>query len=164
MPSSASAIRREVKRFSQFLEEVHTGLERAIDGLENVELNWRPSRSSNSIGNLLKHIIGSQAFWIHHVVGGKVTDRVRSAEFEVKDFNISDLRKELSQVRKLTNLILEKLTDAELDEMRSYWSQLAQCEKQVSVYWCLFHVIEHSAQHIGQIFYARKMYVDLQSS
>ncbi|MFW9986659.1 MAG: DinB family protein [Candidatus Odinarchaeota archaeon] len=163
MSKSASGARREVERFSQFLEEVHSGLERAIDGLENVELNWRPSPSSNSIGNLLKHIIGSQAFWIHHVVGGMVTDRVRSAEFEVKDFDTSDLRKELSDVRKKTNLVLEKLTDAELEQMRSYWSQLAQCEKQVSVYWCLFHVIEHSALHIGQIFYARKMYVDLQS-
>jgi uncharacterized damage-inducible protein DinB len=163
MSKSGSGARREVERLSQFLEEVHTGLERAIDGLENVELNWRPSLSSNSVGNLLKHIIGSQAFWIHHVVGGKVTDRVRSAEFEAKDFDTSDLRKELSRVRKVTNLILEKLTDAELDKMRSYWSQLAQREKQVSVYWCLFHVIEHSAQHIGQIFYARKMYADLQS-
>ncbi|MFQ5820138.1 MAG: DinB family protein [Candidatus Heimdallarchaeota archaeon] len=157
MSPHTSELSKNIDQITQFLEEVHATLERAIDGLENPELNWRPSSNSNTIGNLLKHIMGAEAFWIHHIVGGMETQRVRTSEFEVKEFQIIILREEIVHVKELTKKVLEKLTDEHLAELR------AARKKQPTVYWCLMNIIKHSAQHIGQIFYIRKMYSDLRN-
>lgn len=157
MSPCTSKPRKKIEQILLFLEEIHTTLERAIKGLENRELNWRPSPKSNTIGNLLKHIMGAEAFWIHHVVGGMETQRVRTSEFKVKEFQIINLREEIVHVKEMTKKVMEKLTDEQLAELR-----IAR-KKRTTVYWCLIHIIEHSAQHIGQIFYIRKMYADLRN-
>ena len=72
-----------------FIDRMHKRLDQAIEGLSPQEVNWRPSPSSNTIGNLLKHMNGLEAFWIHHVTGGMETQRDRASEFEVKEFPIS---------------------------------------------------------------------------
>lgn len=163
MSYRTSKLKKEIDKLLQFLKEVQTTLEQAIEGLENRELNWRPSPKSNTIGNLLKHIMGAEAFWIHHVVGRMETKRVRASEFEAREFQIIDLRKELANAREVTKKVLEELNDDQLSELRQYWSQRAERQMKTTVYWCLMHIIEHTAQHIGQIFYIRKMYADLRN-
>jgi uncharacterized damage-inducible protein DinB len=161
LSSYAIKQRIEVERIEQILKEVHIKLEDSIKNLEDQELNWRPSQSSNSIGNLLKHIEGSEAFWIHHVVGGLESQRVRTSEFEIKDFNFKDLQNELIKTKRMTKKILIELYNEQLSESRTYWSQLTNQNRERTVYWCLMHSIEHSALHIGQIFYIRKLFKDL---
>lgn len=147
---------------NKFLDRVHMLMDRAIEGLSPEEMNWRPSPSSNTIGNLLKHITGSEAFWIHHVAGGLKTQRIRVLEFEIRDFPIDELLEEYSKVKKVSKRVIEKLTEEELAESHSFHSQMTSSgdKPQATVYWCLMHAIEHSSQHIGQIYYIRKMYAD----
>lgn len=159
MSPRTSKLRKNIEQITQFLGEVHATLELAIEGLENPELNWRPTLNSNTIGNLLKHITGAEAFWIHHVVGGMETKRDRASEFEIRKFQIIDLYEELDHVKEVTKKVLEELTDDHLSELRQFWSLRAEQKMQATIFWCLMHIIEHSAHHIGQIFYIRKMYV-----
>ncbi|MFX0168984.1 MAG: DinB family protein [Candidatus Hodarchaeota archaeon] len=161
MSIQSSEKRTKTERLTQFLNDASNRLEQAIDNLQDTELNWRPSPSSNSIGNLLKHIAGAETFWIHHVISGRETTRIRSTEFEVKEFHIADLREELTVVKNTTTKLLTKLADKDIDKTRTYWSQLANRQKKTTVHWAILHIIEHTAQHTGQIFYIRKMYADL---
>ncbi|MFX0014310.1 MAG: DinB family protein [Promethearchaeota archaeon] len=161
MSSNALKQRSEVVRIEQFLKEVHIELKDSIKNLEDRELNWRPSQSSNSIGNLLKHILGSEAFWIHHIVGGLESQRIRASEFTIEDFNFKNLQNELIKTKRMTKKVLIELNDEQLSELRTYWSQLTNQHRERTVYWCLMHSIEHSALHIGQIFYIRRLFRDL---
>ncbi len=154
-----SELRKNIEQITQFLGEVHTTLELVIESIENPELNWRPTHNSNTIGNLLKHIMGAEAFWIHHVVSSMETKRVRASEFEIREFQIIDLHEEFNHVKEVTNKVLEELTDDQLYELRQFWSRRVEKKMQATIFWCLMHIIEHTALHIGQIFYIRKMYV-----
>lgn len=148
---------------SHFIDRMHARLDQAIEGLTPQEVNWRPSPSSNTIGNLLKHMNGLEAFWIHHVAGGMETHRDRASEFEIRDFPMDELLEEYSRVREVTGRVIGGLTDEELAERRSFkspWDR-SEDEQNATVHWCLMHTIEASTQHIGQIFYIRKMYADL---
>ncbi|MFX0065134.1 MAG: DinB family protein [Candidatus Hermodarchaeota archaeon] len=155
-------LRKTIKSLAEFLDEVHESLERAIEGIKIQELNWRSSPNSNSIGNLLKHILGAEAFWIHHIIGGRETRRVRASEFETQEFQFNQLLEEFFQVKEQTKLVLAEVRDEQLIELRTYWSQLSNQTKETTVFWCLMHIIEHSALHIGQILFIRKMYGDSQ--
>ncbi len=143
-----------------FLQRNNTILDQAINGIEFPELNWRPSPTSNTIGNLIKHITGSESFWIHHVVGGYKTNRDRPSEFEKNEFQIINLREEMDNVHEITSNVLTNLTNEQLTEMRSYPSKQAAVDQNTTIHWCLMHVLEHTAQHIGQIFYIRKLYAE----
>ena len=153
--------RTETNELLRFLGEVRSNLNRAINGLEDTELNWRPSHNSNSIGNLLNHIAGAEGFWIHHIVGDMPTSRNRDSEFEVKDFHVADLVVTLDNVTRTTRAVLAELTDSDLDVQRTYWSNRTGQHKQATIRWCILHIIEHSALHIGQVFFIRKMYNDI---
>lgn len=146
-----------------FIDRMHIRLDQAIEGLTSKEVNWRPSPSSNTIGNLLKHMNGLEAFWIHHVVGGIETQRNRTSEFEIRDFPMDELLEEYRRVKVVTRRVITDLTEETLSELRSFKDPVAQSEDEqhTTVHWCLMHTIEASTQHIGQIFYIRKMYRDL---
>ena len=146
-----------------FIDRMHMRLDQAIEGLIPQEVNWRPSPSSNTIGNLLKHMNGTEAFWIHYVAGGMETQRDRASEFEIRDFPMEGLLEEYRQVKEVSRRVIEDLTEEELAESRSFKAPRTQSEDEqhTTVHWCLMHTIEASTQHIGQIFYIRKMYTDL---
>ena len=143
-----------------FLQRINAKLDQVINGIEFPELNWRHFRISNTIGNLIKHITGSESFWIHHVVGGYKTNRDRPSEFEKNEFQIINLREEIDNVHEITNNVLTNLTNEQLTEMYPMPPQWAAADQNTTIHWCLMHVLEHTAQHIGQIFYIRKLYAE----
>jgi len=49
--------------------------------------------------------------------------------------------------------VLSSLTEAQLDENRKWQDQM------VSVRWCILHVIEHTAQHIGHMQLTRQLWI-----
>lgn len=150
-----------IAHLQNFLKQIYSRLIHAIDNIDNTELNWRPSESSNSIGNLLTHMVGAEGFWIHHVVGGMKTDRVRQSEFEHKTFHIEELRFRIEEVQSQSLDIISRLSEHDLNTERSFWSNKEQREIAKPVHWCILHIIEHSGLHIGQIYYIRKMYSDI---
>jgi len=161
MTKSKSNRDTSVEHIQSFLKQIYSRLNQAIENINNAELNWRPSKSSNSIGNLLTHISGAEEFWLHHIIGGMKTDRVRQSEFDVKEFNIDELTSHIDKVHFQSLEIISRLSDHDLITERGFWSNLEQKEKLTTVYWCILHVIEHAGLHIGQIYFIRKMYSDI---
>ena len=145
---------------AKFFERIYSLLEQAIEGLENTELNWRPSPSSNTIGILLKHIAVAEVVLVHEVTGGQEKPPDRPDEFEMDHFQIEALREELAHVQATTKQILAELPEEEMTEARPIFARTLGREVQINVHWALMHAIEHAAQHIGQIFYIRKIYAE----
>ena len=78
--------RGRIEEHKRVYDQVHADLDRAIYVLNNLETNWQPSQSSNSIGNLLKHIVGAESFWLREVLNGIQIDRNRESEFSTKSW------------------------------------------------------------------------------
>jgi uncharacterized damage-inducible protein DinB len=150
-----------IKQLVEFIEgEVYAHLDRSIEGLTDGELNWDPSEHSNPIGVLLTHISGAESYWIHKIVGGIEVERVRAEEFLPKVNSTPEVMERIQEVREVTRTVLSELENSNLSQPRSFWSNSQERELETTVHWAIMHFIEHTALHVGQIFYARKLYAD----
>src|SRR5437667_327310 len=70
-----------VNTISQALESLHEDIFKAVDPLGDAEINWVHPQLSNTIGILLRHVAGSERYWIGEVVGGRAMHRKRETEF-----------------------------------------------------------------------------------
>src|SRR4051812_14408999 len=138
----------------QFLEDSRAFLtrdylpqiERSVAQLTTEQIWSRASDASNSVGNLMIHLAGSSRQWALETIGGKPTGRDRQSEFDRRDSIpterlISDLRAAVDEV----DGVLAALPAGSLLETR------ARHGEQLTVLWCVYHIVEHFALHTGQI-------------
>ena len=138
----------------QFLDESRAFLtrdylpkiERCVASLSEEQIWSRNNDASNSIGNLLLHLTGSSRYWAIEVIAGKPIGRVRQKEFDRREPIPSeqllvDLRAAVNEVDHL----LAELPGEALLEVRS------AREEQLTVLWCVYHIVEHFSMHTGQI-------------
>jgi uncharacterized damage-inducible protein DinB len=128
-----------------------------MNEVTSVELNWRPSATSNSIGNIFKHILGAELFWIHGIIGGIDVHRNRDSEFRLENFHLSDLLNLQEEVRETSQKVLDGLRNRDLDRIRQYWSDKHQSVNRSTIHQCLIRTTTHSARHLGQICYLWKL-------
>ena len=73
------------------LTDLHREVLVNIEGLSPEALDWSPlqknSGDMNSINVLVTHLCGAERYWIGDVALGEPSERVRSAEFEVRELN-----------------------------------------------------------------------------
>ena len=82
------------------------------------------------------------------------------SEFEKNEFQIINLREVITNVHEITSNVLSNLTNEQLADKYPLPPQWAAVDQNTTIHWCLMHVLEHTAQHIGQIFYIRKLYAE----
>jgi len=121
-------------------------IERCVAQLTEEQIWSRSNSASNSVGNLLLHLAGSSRYWAVEVIGGNPTGRVRQTEFDQREPGSSerlldDLRAAVSEVDDR----LARLSGEKLLEVR------ATREEQLTVLWCVYHIVEHFSMHTGQI-------------
>jgi len=124
---------------------------RCIEMLSEEEIWARPNECSNSIGNILLHLCGNVRQWIVHGIGRERDLRNRSEEFAErgpipKDVLLDRLETVLHEADSvLENVRYERILDGRtiqgFDE---------------TVLTAVFHVVEHFAQHLGQVIYITK--------
>jgi len=89
----------QVRPFVQSLETLHKDIFAAVEPLTDREVNWAHPQLSNTIGILLRHVAGSERYWIIEIVGGREVPRDRDAEFGheplSKDRVVADLCKDI---------------------------------------------------------------------
>jgi uncharacterized damage-inducible protein DinB len=113
-------------------------------------LNWRPIQGKeddamNSPAVLATHIAGAEAFWIGEVVGGRPPTRDRDAEFSARTSSAAELDDLLQRTGTETREILAALSAADLEGERQARGST------IPVRWCLLHVIDHTALHLGHM-------------
>jgi uncharacterized damage-inducible protein DinB len=127
-------------------------IERCLEALTDEDIWWRPNEESNSIGNLLLHLEGSTRGWIVNTAGGGDNPRDRQQEFDEREhIPASELLARLKRTLAQADEVLARLSADELLERRK------SAYEEVTVFWAVYHAVEHFAMHTGQIIMLAKM-------
>jgi uncharacterized damage-inducible protein DinB len=138
--------------FLNNLNELHSEIENALDGLTPAALDWVPQPGMNSIGVMVFHLTGAERYLIGEVITGDSSNRDRDAEFKVQGMELNTLLKRLADNRAYISGILEGLSLADLETRRMFRHQ-----REVTVGWVLGHALKHTATHMGQIQLTREL-------
>ena len=122
-------------------------------GKLNDDQIWaRGHESSNAIGNLILHLNGNVRQWIISELGGNPCERDRDAEFAARgNVTGAELIARLKNTVEHAAQVISSLTTDRLTRM--YDIQSYGCSGVEAVY----HVVEHFAEHTGQIIFATKL-------
>jgi uncharacterized damage-inducible protein DinB len=112
---------------------------------------WRASETENSAGNLLLHLTGNIRQWILSGLGGAPDARNRQEEFdERRHLPKADVWRLFESAVMEADAVLERFDRGRLAEVRHFQKWDETCVYAIS------HVVEHVAQHMGQIIFITK--------
>ena len=123
--------------------QIRSDLLSTIDKFNEEELSFTPFRGSWPAGRVMLHIADTEDFWIHHIVRHEIGDvTYQLADYPAK----ADIVGVLNRARNRTLPYLASLTESDLE--RSYTSPRGET---FSLYWILWHVLEHEIHHRGEL-------------
>jgi len=124
----------------------------SLEVLAGEDLWWRPNPASNSIGNLILHLVGNVRQWVVTGIGGAPDIRKREEEFLAREgLSGPELLARLEAAVASADEVLSRLRPEELLEARVIQGM------EVSVLDALYHAVEHFSTHTGQILYLTKL-------
>lgn len=137
-----------IRKLEQFLGRIGECV-----GKLNDEQIWRRSgEHENAVGNLALHLSGNVRQWIIAGIGGRPDTRVRDREFAARgEISAAELMQKLESTVAEAVAVLKAVTPDRL--METYQAQ----KYRVTIMEGIYHVVEHFAQHTGQIVYATKL-------
>jgi uncharacterized damage-inducible protein DinB len=133
--------------------ELHTEIEKALDGIPSEALNWVPGPEMNSIAVLVVHLAGAERYWIG-VALNEPSGRDREAEFRTQGLSADALKAHLASADDYARQALARFSLADLEAAR----QSPRNSKTFTVGWCLAHALEHTALHAGHIQLTRQLW------
>lgn len=147
-----------VGRAVWMLEDTRRRTKRSLDGLTQPVIDWREARTPNSIGALLYHVAAIEIDWLFtDVLEGRAWPPEAEAlfPFDVRDATgaLVDLRgvsldEHLHRLDAVRALLLEAFRGMSLDEFRR---ERHMAGYDVTPEWVLHHLMQHEAEHRGQI-------------
>jgi len=133
------------------LEQLASRIEACLALLPAEQIWARSNPIENAVGNLVLHLCGNVRQWIGHGVGGLADVRERAGEFQTRDgISAAELASQLKQTVHQAIEILRALPPERLTETTTLQGY------EVSLLEAIYHVVEHFAQHTGQIIYVTK--------
>jgi uncharacterized damage-inducible protein DinB len=140
----------ELYSYLQMIADLRGQVRSLIADLPVEALNWRPieavgDHATNSLAALAAHVAGAEHYWIGEIVGGRPPTRDRDAEFATEAASVGDLLRLLDKVGVETKAVFLTLTAAQLSKERQAQGRA------VPVRWCILHVIDHTALHLGHM-------------
>mgnify|MGYP000944523282 CR=1 FL=1 len=136
----------ELETALSIMETLQNEILAEVEGLTAEELNWIPPvAQTNSVFAIATHAAASQKWWICENLAGQKIVRDREAEFKAQGQTAADLRAAFDETRQLTREILAGLRPENLTETRLVKGKI------YTVRWIVYHVIEHTALHLGHI-------------
>ena len=133
---------------SQHAKRIATCLEK----LTYDQIWTRGTENENAVGNLVLHLCGNVRQWIVSGVGGQPDVRVRDAEFAARgSLKPGELGKLLEETVRQAVAVLRELPVERLKERVTIQSY------DLTLFEAVYHVVEHFAQHTGQVIYATKL-------
>jgi uncharacterized damage-inducible protein DinB len=140
----------ELEQYLLRIEDLRGQVRNLIADLPAEALNWRPiegreEHTTNSLAVLAAHVAGAERFWIGEVLGGHPPTRDRDAEFTVRATDVAELVHLLEETGARTRALFSTLSPADLDGVRE------ARDRTIPVRWCILHVIDHTALHLGHM-------------
>jgi uncharacterized damage-inducible protein DinB len=140
----------ELDNYLVRIEDLRNQISRLIVELPAQALNWKPiegkdDHATNSLAILATHIAGAEHFWIAEVVSNRPETRDRDAEFATIATNAAEITRLLEKTAKETREVFSTLGESNLNGTRQVEGRT------LPVRWCLLHVIDHTALHLGHM-------------
>lgn len=145
------------------LDDVWNSLLAAVRDIDDDLLQWSPGTDFSSIAMLLRHLAGSERWWIGEVIGGIPAHRVRDSEFMHDRPARADVLRAVDDARALTRRVLSGVRAGDLAAPVASPNSQGQGPKRLSSsvppdkYWALLHYLEHLGYHRGQILMLRNL-------
>jgi len=136
----------------RLLKEYLPKIQKCFEELSDEDIWWRVHDTDNSIGNIILHLCGNIRQWIISGIGGAPDLRNRPSEFsERRQIPKKELLQKLEQTLLEADRVLNELDADKFLEVRHFQKWDHTCLDAIS------HVVEHVAQHMGQIIYITKL-------
>ncbi len=133
--------------------DLHSGRIADCVGRLNHDQIWtRNAENQNSVGNLILHLCGNVRQWIGFGVGGLADIRNRDAEFAAR----SGLQPD-QLIEKVKSTVAEAIAVLRKFDGTRLMERATIQNRDVSKMEAIYQVVEHFAQHTGQIIFVTKM-------
>jgi uncharacterized damage-inducible protein DinB len=148
------------------MEEVRNQLKVAVKTVPDDLIGKPAFLGAHSIGGLVLHIGEAEWFWMQMVVSGhELTDEDKNAPYwDVLDdlervartsYTAEFCLQEIEKIRNQTRDVLFSYNDKDLERIISFTRKGETTE--YNLRWILHHLIDHEAQHKGQIFMLKRL-------
>jgi len=137
------------------LDDLHVQVREAIAPLSDDEINRSVPGLQNTVGILLRHIAGSERYWIGEIAGGRPAHRRRETEFGHDRVEKATLLADLARAATLRREVLEQLTATDL--LAEVEFQRTRGPARETRAYAIIHATEHLAYHVGQLRYMVKL-------
>ncbi len=148
------------------MEEVRQQVHESVTTMAAEDVGRPAIAGAHSIGALVLHIGEAEWWWMQCIVSGhKLTAEDRSAPFwdvlknpelfDGKGYSAEFCLDEASKIRRQTRELLARFTDDDLE--RIFTSERRGVTYDHSLRWILHHLIDHEAQHKGQILMLKRL-------
>lgn len=147
----------DIGRWLWALQDTRQRTMRELDQLTSVMIDWRPAGNGSSIGTVLYHLAGIEADWLYvEVLEQSIPPEVvtlfpypdRDEQGRLTQVEGVSLEQHLSRLETVRGLLLGVYEQMDLLDFRRVRS-LENYE--VTPEWVLHHLIQHEAEHRGQI-------------
>ena len=136
----------------RLMQEYLPRILRCLSELSEEDVWWRADEPNNSIGNLILHLSGNVRQWIITGIGGAKDTRDRPKEFSERGpIPKEELSKKIETTLREADDVLAHFDAGRMLEVRHIQKYDVTCLETIS------HVVEHFAQHLGQIIYITKL-------
>jgi hypothetical protein len=139
----------------RLFEQLHDQVRQEIAGLDDLALNWTPTRGTNSIATIVTHLVGSAAETLR-CVAGLPSSRHRPAEFGAERRTAVQVVEELATADRLIAELRPRLTSDRLDTLVSL-PTLPADERRSGLTWLVGNY-GHAREHVGHIQLTRQLY------
>lgn len=154
-----AGLSREIGLMIASFEEVRAQTIGHIADLSQDELAFRVFPTAHQIGGLVLHLAECEFWWIQAVFAGKeISEEDRQlahlgdtteSDFSLKGYDAERCIDRLNIIHQRTIETLSAVTDDRLDRMVEFGTDPKRLR--CSLRWILHHLIEHEANHKGQI-------------
>lgn len=147
------------------LDRTERALQKALEGLSQQEVAWRPCAECNSIGAMVIHLGRVEDTWVHRIVGGKDIWEIdgwaskfglpandRGWTFDTQSSGEQRLLKELLEYYGATHQLLVKTIET-IPESR--FAEIPDNPLNFTVEQIFAHIVVEENQHVGQIDYLK---------
>jgi uncharacterized damage-inducible protein DinB len=148
------------------MEEVRSQIVAAVKTIPDDLIGKPPFLGAHSIGGLVLHIGEAEWFWMQMVVSGhELTEEDKQApHWDVLDdvervarnaYTTEFCLNEVQKIRNQTREVLFSYSDKDLERIITH--ERKGITSEYNLRWILHHLIDHEAQHKGQIFMLKRL-------
>jgi uncharacterized damage-inducible protein DinB len=136
--------RLKPSRIFSHWEQVRSDLVATVAKFSQTELSFVVAQHSWPVGQIMLHIADCEDNWLHGVVQGEFEPWIF---YSFSDYpTTAAILEVLNQARQRTIAFLDGLEESDLDNIYTLPGG-----GQVSLFWILWHVLEHEIHHRGEL-------------